>query len=73
MRLVRMIKHRWLALLGKSDEVYNDPPYSKDSLPAEWITDKAMDRDVMIFNMGYSKKYEGYLVVVTPIPKTKSN
>ena len=72
-RLLRMIKHRWAIMLGQQDTVYNDPKFSKNSLPSDWISEKIMDKDLMIFNMGYKKKYKGYVVVVTPIVKTKSN
>lgn len=72
MRLLRSIKHRWLILLGKADTVYNDP-MPKNMLPSEWISEKIMDKDLMIFNMGYKEKYKGYMVVVTPIHKIKNN
>lgn len=72
-RLLRMIKHRWAIMLGQADTVYNDPPLSKNSLPSEWISSKVMDKDLMIFNMGYKEKYKGYVVVVTPIRKNKDN
>lgn len=62
----RIVKHNVLIALGKADTIYNDPQ-PPSSLPSEWITDKIMDRDVMIFNMGYKQKYKGYVVVVTPV------
>lgn len=71
-RWLRIIKHRWLILIGKADTVYNDYDDPR-LLPQEWITDKIMDRDVMIYNMGYKQKYKGYLVVVTPVKFNKNN
>lgn len=71
-RLWRIVKHNVLIWLGKADTKYNDPAIN-GSLPSEWITDKIMDRDVMIFNMGYKQKYKGYVVVVTPVQLIKNN
>lgn len=72
-RLLRIIKHRWAILIGKADLEFEEPPLGPKHLPKEWISNKIMDKNVMVYNLGYSEKYKGYLVVVTPIQKNNNN
>ncbi len=69
-RLIRSIQHRILILLGKADIRYDDIPF-EGMLPQEWISDKLMDNDYMLYNAGFSKKYKGYLVIAQPLENIK--
>ena len=71
-RLIRKIKHRW-AIYKKQDVlVFNDLLPSR-FLPNSMLSDKLMDKDVQIFNMGYRKKLQGYLVVASFVRYNKNN
>lgn len=65
-RLIRIVKNNWAILLGKQDSFYSDR-VPEGFLPSEWISVKALDRDLIIFNAGFSKKHKGNLVLVIPM------
>lgn len=72
-RLLRILNYKLDRFLGKPiDIVYNDGNI-EGQLPQEWISEKIMDKDIMIYNLGYKEKYKGYLVVVTPVVKNQHN
>lgn len=68
-RLLRIIWHRILIALGKADTTYSELPF--DAEYAKQVGDKVMDKDYQLYNVGYSEKHGGHILIAIPLNKNK--
>lgn len=67
-RWLRILKHRWLIFIGKDITIYPDADIP-GILPNKYISNKAFDNDIMIYNVGYNKDRGGYVIIASPMKR----
>lgn len=63
-RFIRSIQHKFLILIGKADIIYPDLDIEGYS-SINFIPDYVMEENKAIYNVGYSSKYGGYVLIST--------